>query len=235
VSASGGGTPPADQPATGGPVWRGHLKLPPPAAGTAPRPLHFDAGDTLVRIYDPTSHGTRELAFRPFGPRLRFDHRLPGPGDSAALHPDLGIWYGSWGPDGIRSCGIEVFGEDRRIRLRPGRLAVPVVTRRLTLVELRGDGAMHAGATAELPEWPDLRMTWAWARHFHGLTVDGQPVDGIAWDSARSNLPCLALFERAADGIACPPSGTCSFALTQPHVRDQLLTLVRDFGFTLVP
>jgi hypothetical protein len=78
-----------------------------------------------------------------------------------------------------------------------------------------------------------MRMTWAWARHFHGLTIDREPVDGIAWDSARSDLPCLALFERGADAIACPPSGVCSFPLTQPHVRDQLLTLLRDFGYTL--
>jgi RES domain len=233
VSSGGGGTPPADQSPAAGPVWRGHLKPPPPPVTATPRLLHFEVGDKLARIYDPTSHGARELTFRSFGPRLRFDHHPPGPGDSAADHPDCGIWYGSWGPDSIRSCGIEVFGEGRRIHLRPGRLAVPVVTRRLTLVDLRGDGAMHAGATAELPKWADMRMTWAWARHFHGLTIDREPVDGIAWDSARSDLPCLALFERGADAIACPPSGVCSFPLTQPHVRDQLLTLLRDFGYTL--
>jgi hypothetical protein len=235
VSAAGGGTPPADQSAAAGPVWRGHLKPPPPQAGSEPRLMYFEPGDKLVRIYDPTSCGARELTFRSFGPRLRFDHHPPGPDDEAADHPGLGIWYGSWGPDGIRSCGVEVFGEDRRIRLRPGRLAVPVVTRRLVLADLQGDGGLVAGATAELPKWADMRMTWAWARHFHGLTIDGELVDGIAWDSARSNLPCLALFERAADGLARPPSGTCSFPLTQPHVRDELLALVRDFGFSLAP
>lgn len=203
--------------------------------GPEPRTVRFGVGDKLVRIYDPTAYGTRELTFRSFGPCLRFDHHPPGPGNSAADHPDLGIWYGSWGPDGIRSCGIEVFGDDRRIHLRPGRLAVPVVARRLILIDLRGEDAMHAGATAELPKWADMRKTWAWARHFHGLSIAGEPVDGIAWDSARSNLPCLALFEHAADGIARPSSGICSFPLTQRDVHDQLLTLVRDFGFTIAP
>ena len=72
----------------------------------------------------------------------------------AVASGDLGIWYGSWGSDGIRSCGIGVFGEDRRIRLRPGRLAVPIVTRRLTLVDLCADGAMHAAPPPSCPSGP---------------------------------------------------------------------------------
>jgi hypothetical protein len=235
VSAGGGGTPPADQSATAGAVWRGHLAAPPPPADAKPAVLRLPVRTTLARIYDPSARGSRELTFRSFGPVLRFDHHPAGPGDTAAEHPDLGSWYGSWGPQAIRCCGIEVFGDTRRIALRPSRLAVPQTTRELVLADLRGAGALAAGATAELPKWTDMRMTWAWARYFHGLTLDGQLVDGIAWDSARSNLPCLALFERAANGLACPASGRCSFALTQPHVRDQLLTLVGDFGYTLTP
>jgi hypothetical protein len=234
VSAGAGGTSPADQSSSAGGIWRGHLTLPPPV-DAKPRLLRLAPGTRLARIYDPTSHGTRELTFRAYGPVMRFDHHPPGPDDTAAVHAHVGVWYGSWGSQAIRSCGIEFFGGTRRIALRPSRLAVPHTTRTHALVDLRGPAALAAGATAELPKWPDMRMTWAWARHLHGLTIDSRPVDGIAWEGARSSLPCVMLFERAADGLACPASGRCSFPLTQPHVRDQLLTLVRDFGYTLAP
>jgi hypothetical protein len=197
--------------------------------------LRLAPGTTLTRIYDPSARGARALTFRSFGPLLRFDHHPPGPDGAPAEHADRAIWYGSWGPQAIRSCGVEIFGDTGRIRLRPYRLAVPVTTRELVLVDLRADGALAAGATAELPKWPDLRMTWAWARHLHGVTVDGVPVDGLTWDSARSNLPCLALFERAADALTVPAGRRDSFPLTYPPVRDELLRLVRDYGFTLAP
>ena len=145
--------------------------------------------------------------------------------------PERGIWHGSYGSKAVRACAYEVFGPTWRVELQPRRLALPTAARPLRLLDLRGEAAVDAGVTAELAKWPDPRMTRAWSRHFHSLLVEGEPVDGLVYESAWSGLPCVALYERAANGLDC--DHPCGFPLTEPPIRDELLALASEKRFSL--
>lgn len=99
------------------------------------------------------------------------------------------------------------------------------------MLDLRGEAALEAGVTAELAKWPDPRLTWAWARFFHTLEVGESPLDGLLYGSAWNDLPCVALYERARGKLHC--SDPCSYPLSEPGVRDELLRVAEQYGFSI--
>jgi hypothetical protein len=99
----------------------------------------------LRRIFDPSRHGTQALTFRHFGPINHFDHhQIPG-GGGRDHDPTRAIYYAGF----TLSCWlVEYFGDEGVIEITDEHVCLVQLTRDLTLLDLRGSGAMRAGSVA---------------------------------------------------------------------------------------
>lgn len=198
--------------------------LPPPLA--VPRPLlhTLPAGSVILRIFDPTSYGTTAASFQRFGPLLRFDHhrgvRRGVTGRQAAPDPERGIYYAA---PTLSSCVVEVFGDDKIIRLGERHVAAPILTRAVRLLDLRGSGAMRAGSIAALAKAPDHRAGQAWSRYFYEEENVYGLLDGLIYQNAHNDEEALALYERAENALSCPPNRV--LRLDDAALRDELLVV----------
>lgn len=166
---------------------------PPPARG--PRPVHqiLPAGSELYRIYDPSVRGVGRLTFRHRGPLLRFDHHV---GRSRRR----GIYYSALTLEG---CVVEVFGDSGTVRFGKYRVANPVLTRDLLLLDLRGRGAMRAGTVLAISS-ADHPLSQAWSRYFYEHPGTYGEIDGLIYPNAHNGADAVALYERAAAALHCP-------------------------------
>jgi hypothetical protein len=117
---------------------------PPPSK--TPNPLYctLASGSFLQRIFNPASHDTQALTFRHFGPSAegRFDHQhTPCQGDRAQ-DPERGIYYAGFT---LSCCLVECFGDSGVIEIKDQRICRVELTRDLTLLDLKDNGAMRAG------------------------------------------------------------------------------------------
>ncbi len=162
--------------------------------------------------------------FRRFGPLLRFDHhrgiRRGARGRQAAADSERGIYYAA---PTLSSCLVEVFGDERILRLGERMVAAPTLGRDLRLLDLRGSGAMRAGSIAALAKAPDHRAGQAWSRYFYDEQSVYEPVDGLIYQNAHNDEDAIALYERAEAALECPPSRV--IRLDDPALRDELLAI----------
>ena len=133
------------------------IATPPPARPPSPLFHLLPAGSKIVRIYDPTTHGTTELTFRFFGPLARFDHHQ-GPHPQEDL--ERGIYYAA---PSFSSCLVEVFGDTGVIETANKRVCHPRLNRELRLLDLRGSGAMKTGSVGALAKVADRSLSQAWS------------------------------------------------------------------------
>jgi hypothetical protein len=201
------------------------LPYPPPTSKVEPQYHYVDPGAQLFRIYDPSPpYNAGPTTFRHFGPRLRFDHQ-PRVKRNAADHPTRGIWYGAFEP---AACIVEVFGDDREIRLTPYMAAIVRVLRELKLLDL-DDGAMTNGTYAALSSDRSRRLTQAWGKYFYETEALYGRVDGLYYRSAHNAGLCVALYERsfgAIDSVSTVPLGAPSLAFEVADAQ-------RRYGMTL--
>jgi hypothetical protein len=120
---------------------------PPPPKRSAQPVIHtLPAGERLLRIYDPGEWNNTALSFRRSGgPRLRFDHHLSPDDESRGIH---------YSAPTLEACVVEVFGDDGLISTGSRRLGSLLLQRSFRLLDLRGDGAWQAGATAAICSSP---------------------------------------------------------------------------------
>ncbi len=172
------------------------IAIPPPARPPSPLFHFLPVGSQIVRIYDPTTHGTTELTFRFFGPLARFDHHR-------GTHPqeDLrGVFYAA---PKFSSCLVEVFGDTGVIETGHKRVCRPQLTRGLQLLDLRGSGAMKAGSVAALTKVADRSLSQAWSRYFYEQQEIYSKIDGMIYYNAHNDEEAIVLYERALDGLIC--------------------------------
>lgn len=201
------------------------LPYPPPTSKVEPKYLWIERGAELFRIYDPSPpYNLGPTTFRHYGPRHRFDHQ-PRSRGKAALHPVRGIWYGSFQP---AAAIVETFGDEREIRLEPYHAAIVEVLRQLRLLDL-DDGAMTNGTYAGLSSAPSRRLTQAWGKYFYDAENVYGRVDGLYYKNGHNAGPCVALYERSADAIAC----TRSVPLGDPSLHFEIADAQRRYGLTL--
>ena len=187
-----------------------------------PRPqFHFlDQGTALLRIYDPTQYEAGPTTFRPFGPLLRFDHH-PGVGRAMkrqpCLDPARGILYAA---HTLSCCMVESFG-DASIGLGERCVARIEVTRPLKLLDLVEE-AMAAGTIAAIAATEHHYKAQEWSRRFYEDAVY-ENLDGIAYRGAHNGEICLALYERARDGLRSELDD--SLRLDAPKLRNTLLDI----------
>jgi len=204
------------------------LSAPPPARMPDPIFHTLPAGMEFVRLFDPTRHNTTAVSFRCFGPLLRFDHHRTA--DSGpTLDTERGVYYGGFT---LSCCIVEVFGDTGFIDCGAWHIAMPLLTRDVRMLDLRGSGAMRAGSAAALGKGPEHRLSQEWSRHFYVAAEYGQP-EGLLWYNAHNDEEALALYERAEDALDCPPERI--IRLDEPLLRPTLEQIAEANHLVLVP
>ena len=204
------------------------VRRPPPAH--TPHPVfHFvPAGALLVRVFRPHAPGDAATTFRTLGPLARFDHHRH-PDAAPADDPARGMLYAA---PTLSCCVVEVFGDTRLIAPAGYHVGQIAVTRNLTLLDLRGSGAMRAGSVAALAKVPDHALAREWSRHFYEQPAYGA-CDGLLYSGVHNDEDAVALYERAAGALSCPASSV--MPLDDPALRGALLQIAADHDLYLVP
>ncbi len=194
------------------------IASPPPLKPPSPLFRIVAAGSFMLRIFDPTRHGTTAVTFRYFGPLGRFDHQQLSLTGSSSEDPDRGISYAGLT---LSCCLVECFGDVGVIEIKGQQIARLELTRDLTLLDLRGSGAMRAGAVAALAKIADRNLSQAWSRYFYERTADYGQLDGISYLNAHNDEEAIAIYERAQSALVCPDSQI--LPLNHPSLRPAIL------------
>jgi hypothetical protein len=199
------------------------LRRPPPVRPPRPQFHYLPNGTRLVRLFNPKPHGIGALTFRTFGPLDRFDHQLRKDGKPCD-NPERGIYYAGLT---LSCCIAETFGDIGVIETGEMRVASPITTRPLKLLDLRGQGAMRAGTVSGIASVPSRRLSQRWSVYFYDNAVYGD-VDGLIYPNVYSGEEYLALYERAQDALHCEE--TDIMRLGSPALRAYLLDLADRFN-----
>jgi RES domain len=194
------------------------IASPPPLKPPSPLFRSLVAGSFMLRIFDPTRHGTTALSFRYFGPLGRFDHQRLSQTSSSSEDPDRGISYAGLT---LSCCLVECFGDVGVIEIKGQQIARLELTRDLILLDLRGSGAMRAGAVAALAKIADRNLSQAWSRYFYEQTADYGQLDGISYLNAHNDEEAIAIYEWAQSALICPDSQI--LPLNNPSLRPAIL------------
>jgi hypothetical protein len=161
---------------------------------------------------------------------MRFDHH-PGDGLSRSPtdDPARAIYYAALTLSG---CVVEIFGDRGSITIGNWHVARSEVSRQLTLLDLRGSGAMRAGSVAALAKVADRSLSQAWSRYFYETTDTFGTIDGIVYHNAHNDEDAVALYERARDALSCPPNNVVR--LDDESLRPYLLDLALKNNLDLI-
>ena len=142
--------------------------------------------------------------------------------------PDRAVYYAA---KTLSCCVAEVFGDTRLIDRPHLRVAMPIVTRKLRLLDLRGAAAMGAGTIAALSGEGDRALTQAWSRYFYEEPSLHRS-DGLMFRGAHNAELAYAFYERSQDGLECPPSEV--IGLDDPLLRPELVRIALRQGMSLL-
>jgi hypothetical protein len=189
------------------------VQIAPPPPKIPPSPLfhRLAVGTHLVRIFNPSQYQTQALTFRFYGPIHRFDHHR---GKNPQNDPERGIYYTAFTLSG---CLVEYFGDTGVIELKSEQVGRIEITRTLTLLDLRGAGAMRAGSVSALAKTAVRELSQQWSRYFYEQSHIYGIIDGIIYFNAHNDEEAIALYERATNGLACPSSQILN--LNHPQLR----------------
>lgn len=208
------------------------LHPPPPRTPVDPAKILVVAaspGGELIRVYDPKSRykpGPRTFRFN--GPRERFDHHCEIAG-APSDDPHRGIYYAAYDLEGAI---VEVFGDPPRIVERGTYRAVRVRLRDpVSLLDIRGHGAMLAGTVAGISGTDARRLTQSWARYFYEHPELYGNIDGLLYSNSHNGMDAIALFERAQPAIA--NSSLRIAKLTSRSIELELLRIADRNGLTV--
>jgi hypothetical protein len=225
----------------------GTYDLPQIAPGSLTPRIFNLTGDrhTLVRIYrSDFDHPERDaVAFNPNGPRGRFDHHRDR--GTPTNDNERKVYYASLVEDhpqrtifdlsnekALRSCLAEVF-LDRKIisNVAEQKVCWVKVKREMTLLDIRGLGAVEAGADARISGDRNRKYTQAWGRRFYEDQDNYPGIDGIIFTSARIQETAVMLYERAEGQL----SVECDIFMNDPGLLSLILQLTQDIGVRIEP
>ena len=187
---------------------------PPPQRLSAPLFEQLPTNMQLLRIFDPTRHQTQALTFRQYGSIHRFDHQR---GAVPRNDSERGIYYAALTLSG---CIVETFGDTGVIEIKEQQLALMELNRPLTVLDLRGPGAMRAGSVAALAKTADRTLSQAWSRYFYEVYPQ---IDGIFYYNAHNDEPAVALYQRAADALKIVQVFPLNDNGLRPHIQSAAL------------
>jgi RES domain len=199
------------------------IASPPPAKAPSPLYRTLAAGSFLLRIFDPTRYSTEALTFRYYGPLNCFDHQGFSKTGERALDPVRGISYAGLT---LSCCLVECFGDSGVIEIKGQQVGRIQLTRELTFLDLRTNGAMRAGSVAALAKIADRNLSQAWSRYFYEQTDCYRQVDGLSFLNAHNDEEAIALYERAQSALTCPQ--TQIMPLAHPSLRPAIQQAALD-------
>jgi hypothetical protein len=208
------------------------IAFPPPSpVAPPPAPLLYTLarGVPLVRIFT-TAYGMTARTFRAYGPTARFDHHRGYPARPGYDPRHRGVYYAALSLEG---CLVEVFGDSRIVDPQGYYVAQPLLTRDVTLLDLRGNGALRAGTVAAIAKADNVVVTQAWSRFFYKRSDIYSVIDGLVWLNAHNDDIAIMLYERAADALDCPDSRV--MPLDDPLLRRALVRAAQRTNMKLEP
>ena len=205
------------------------IASPPPVKTPSPLYRTLASGSFVLRIFEPTQYGTRATTFRYYGPINRFDHQLSPP-DNCAEDPERGISYAGLT---LSCCLVECFGDTGVIEIKGQQIGRIQLTRDLTLLDLRANGAMRAGSVAALAKVADRHLSQAWSRYFYEQTDLYGQIDGISFLNAHNDEEAFALYERAQSALICPDDRI--LPLAHPSLRSAIQQAALDNHLDFLP
>jgi hypothetical protein len=197
---------------------------PPDLAAVAPAWTDLPTGHELWRIYlRGGPHPTRWDTFRAYGlTDARFDHQQPPPREQ-----ERRILYAA---ENARACLTEAFQRQRHIDTAFGDpwLVGFALTAPLQLLDLTGAWPTRAGASMAVNSGPRPR-----ARRWSLAIYEAYEIaQGLFYASSMyRNVPCVALYERAAPSVPARPF--FHRALADPLLLPALADAADEIGYTL--
>ena len=133
----------------------------------------------------------------------------------------------------LAGCLIECFGDTGIIEIRAEEVCRIELTRPITLLDLRGSGAMKAGSVAALAKTADRNLSQEWSRYFYEQEDIYPTVDGLIYFNAHNDDIAIALYERAIDGLVCPSNQITR--LDHPQLRPAIQQTAIDNNLIFRP
>jgi hypothetical protein len=127
---------------------------------------------------------------------------------------------------------VEVFGDPPRVLERGTfRLARLRLNTSITVLDLRGRGAMVAGIAAGISGTETRSLTQSWARYFYDAPGIYGAIGGLLYANSHNGMDALALFERAQPAIDGATQQVKRLA--NSALYPELLRIAADNGLTL--
>lgn len=127
----------------------------------------------------------------------------------------------------LSSCVVEVFGDAGCIEITDHQIALITTTNPLKLLDVRGSGAMRAGANdATLAKTEKRGLSQAWSRYFYEQKEIYPKIEGIIYRNAHNDEEAIAIYERAKHLLACPPENV--FPLKHELFRGPILKAAQE-------
>jgi len=140
--------------------------------------------------------------------------------------PLRGIYYVAPAPL-LSSCLVEVFGDAGCIEITDHQIALITTTSQLKLLDVRGSGAMRAGANdATLAKTEKRGLSQAWSRYFYEQKEIYPEIEGIIYRNAHNDEEAIAIYERAKHLLTCPPENV--FPLKHELFRGPILKAAEE-------
>lgn len=203
------------------------VAIAPPPPLVAPNPKWFvaKAGSRYIRMFDPSRFDSTAVGFRNHGPHKRFDHHDEG---IPRIDPAHAILYAG---KTFSGCLVEIFGDTKTVQCGKWEVSVFETQRDLTLLDLRGDGAMRAGSVAALCKDSDHSCGQQWSRYFYQNTFLYHTVDGLIFGNAHNDEIALAFYERCQGSL----TEISCVGLSHKCFRYILRKSASELGFVVEP
>ncbi|MGL5834562.1 MAG: RES family NAD+ phosphorylase [Waterburya sp.] len=203
------------------------IKLPPPTRNVSPKTIALAPNTKLIRIFDPTRYNATAREFRSFGPISRFDHHRSGK-HKQDLKRRI-IYVGLT----LSCCLVEYFGDGDKIDVKNKQVARIFLSKSLTLLDLRGSGAMAAGTVSAISGTAQKKISQAWGRYFYENPQLYGLVNGLIFSGAHNAEDVIALYERAESVI--DSSRLKIMSLNHPTLKSSILKIAKGHGLIVEP
>ncbi len=127
----------------------------------------------------------------------------------------------------LSSCLVEIFGDTGCIEITDHQIALITTISHLKLLDVRGSGAMRAGANdATLAKTEKRGLSQAWSRYFYEQKEIYPEIEGIIYRNAHNDEEAIAIYERAKHLLTCPPENV--FPLKHELFRGPILKAAQE-------
>jgi hypothetical protein len=131
----------------------------------------------------------------------------------------------------LSGCLVEIFGDTKSSSMCKWEIVVFEIERELSLLDLRGDGALRAGSVAALCKDSDHSLSQKWSRYFYQNPFLYSDIDGLIFGNAHNDELALALYELPESSLKL----ISNIPLASKNLRYSLLKIASDLGFVIEP